>query len=69
MVETLAAFLPFVIIAIVGLYYLRYANKQYKQHVDEVNAVNQKIVDTNQEMIGLLAEIRDELKGRGKSGD
>lgn len=60
--ELIGAWLPLVIIIIVfGLFSLK-AKKDYKRHVDEVNNVNQQIVDTNKEMIGVLEEIRDELR-------
>ncbi|MBO6639680.1 MAG: hypothetical protein JJ920_18110 [Roseitalea sp.] len=60
--ELIAAWLPFlVLLAVVWVGY-RYSMKHYRSHVDEVNAVNQQIVDTNREMIAELKEIKQILK-------
>jgi len=62
MAELISAWLPFILIVAGVWFMVSKANKNYKQHVDEVNAVNQRIVDTNQEMIRVLEDIRDEIK-------
>lgn len=60
--ETFAAWLPLLIILIAFFVWARSAKKHYQGHVDEVNAVNQQIVDTNREMIAELKEIKQILK-------
>lgn len=60
--ELFAAWLPFLLIVTAFALWGRSANKKYRQHVDEVNAVNQQIVDTNREMIAELKEIKQILK-------
>lgn len=64
--ETLAAWLPLIIILVVFVFWARAAKKQYQKHVDEVNGVNQQIVDTNREMIAELREIKQVLKDQSK---
>ncbi|MBV6657448.1 MAG: hypothetical protein KI785_06730 [Devosiaceae bacterium] len=53
---------PLVLLLVVFLVWGRSAQSKYKQHVDDVNAVNQQIVDTNREMIAELKEIKQILK-------
>ena len=57
-----AAWLPFLFLLAFLFFFARSANKHYRQHVDEVNVVNQQIVDTNREMIAELKEIKQILK-------
>lgn len=64
--ETLAAWLPLLVILAVFLFWARAARKQYQRHVDEVNGVNQQIVDTNRDMIAELQEIKQILKDQSK---
>lgn len=60
--EAFLAWLPLLIILVFFGFFARKSNSTYKQHIKDVNSVNQQIVDTNKEMIGVLEEIRDELK-------
>jgi len=62
MAEVISAWLPVLIVVGAFWFLISKANKSYRRHVDEVNAVNQRIVDTNQEMIRVLEDIRDEIK-------
>lgn len=62
MAELIGTWLPLVIIIVVFLLFSMKAKRDYKKHIDEVNQVNQQIIDTNKEMIGVLEEIRDEIK-------
>lgn len=62
MAELIGTWLPLVIIIVVFLLFSTKAKRDYKKHIDEVNQVNQQIIDTNKEMIGVLEEIRDEIK-------
>ncbi|MEM5502423.1 hypothetical protein WNY59_12585 [Ahrensia kielensis] len=56
--------LPFAVL-FGGLFlFLRATNRHYQKHVHEVNSVNQKIADTNREMIAELREIKQLLKDR-----
>lgn len=66
MSETLAAWLPLIIILVVFVFWGRAAKKQYQKHIDEVNGVNQQIVDTNREMIAELREIKQVLKDQDR---
>ena len=59
---TIATWLPFIILLVAVFFFMRSANRHYRSHVDEVNAVNQQIVDTNREMIAELKEIKQILK-------
>lgn len=60
--ESLLAWLPLLVIFLLLVIFARKSNSTYQKHIDEVNAVNQQIVDTNKEMIGVLEDIRDELR-------
>lgn len=60
--EMIGVWLPFIILIGVVLFLIRAGNRQYRVHVDEVNAVNQQIADTNREMIAELKEIKQILK-------
>ena len=60
--DHLVAWGPLAFLVAVIWFWGRSANNKYKQHVDEVNAVNQQIVDTNREMIAELKEIKQILK-------
>lgn len=64
--ETLAAWLPLVIILAAFFFWARTAKKQYQKHIDDVNGVNQQIVDTNREMIAELQEIKQILKDQSR---
>ncbi|WP_417579298.1 hypothetical protein [Pelagibacterium sp.] len=64
MSELFAAWLPFIILVVVFVVLSRLAQRSYKKHVDDVNAVNQAIVDTNRGMIAELREIKQILKDR-----
>lgn len=64
--ETLAAWLPLLVILAVFFFWARTAKKQYQRHIDEVNGVNQQIVDTNRDMIVELQEIKQILKDQNR---
>ena len=60
--EHIATWLPLIVLLVVFGLWGRSANRRYKLHIDDVNAVNQQIVDTNREMIVELREIKQILK-------
>ena len=62
--EAFIAWLPLLVLLGAVWWGYRVSMRRYKEHVDEVNTVNQKIVDTNQEMIAELREIKELLKRR-----
>ena len=62
MAEAIIAWLPLLALVALFLSLVARSQKSYKRHVDEVNAVNQQIVDTNREMIAELREIKELLK-------
>ena len=58
----LIVWLPLVLFLAAFGFFLRRSTRTYYEHVDQVNAVNQAIVDTNKEMIAELREIKDILR-------
>ncbi|MEO1745134.1 MAG: hypothetical protein AAFR13_01245 [Pseudomonadota bacterium] len=60
--DVIATWLPLVIIFGAFAVFMRSSMRQYYKHVDEVNAVNQQIVDTNREMLAELKAIKEELR-------
>ncbi|MEL6437537.1 MAG: hypothetical protein AAFP99_12175 [Pseudomonadota bacterium] len=60
--DVIATWLPLVIIFGAFAFFMRSSMRQYYKHVDEVNAVNQQIVDTNREMLAELKAIKEELR-------
>ena len=60
----LVVWLPLVLLLVAFGLFLRRSTRTYYEHVNQVNAVNQAIVDTNNEMIAELREIKDILRDR-----
>ena len=64
MSELISAWGPLLVIYILIIAFWIMARRSYQKHVNEVNAVNQAIIDTNKEMIVELREIKKILKDR-----
>ncbi len=65
-IELIVAWLPLVVLLLAWAFFMRRANRQYKAHVDQVNAINAEIRGVNQDMLVELRAIRAALE-RGKS--
>ncbi len=65
-IELIVAWLPLVVLLIAWVFFMRRANRQYKSHVDQVNAINAEIRAVNQDMLVELRAIRAALE-RSKS--
>lgn len=62
MLEALIAWLPFVLIIGVFLWFSVSQMRSYKKHVDRVQTINDEILEINQAMIAELREIKEILK-------
>ncbi len=65
-IELIVAWLPLVVLLIAWVFFMRRANRQYRAHVDQVNAINAEIRAVNQDMLVELRAIRAALE-RSKS--
>ncbi|MFD0916668.1 hypothetical protein ACFQ14_09640 [Pseudahrensia aquimaris] len=71
MMETLFAWLPLVLLLIGAAWLARYQMRTYGAHVDRVNAINdrtleinEQILDQNRETLLVLKEIQKTLKDK-----
>ena len=62
--DGLVAWVPLALFVALFAFFFRRSTRSYYEHVDQVNAVNQAIVDTNKEMIAELREIKEILRNQ-----
>lgn len=58
------AWLPLILIMGGYLVYARYAQRGYRQHIDRVEAINDRLVDSNSQIIAELRDIKEILRDR-----
>jgi len=67
-VELLFAWLPLIVIVIGYLVYARYTQRSYwanyKGHIDRVEAINDRLIASNADIVAELREIKEILKDR-----
>ncbi len=64
LIELIVAWLPLIILMGIWWFLVRKWNRQYRGHVDQVNAINAEILAANREMLAELSEIRKALQDR-----
>lgn len=64
LIELVVTWLPLVVLLVAWVILMRKGNRQYREHVGEVNKINAEILAANREMLVELREIRKALEDR-----
>ena len=64
MLESLAAWIPLIVILAIFLLFLRYTKRTREKYMGDMQKMNEDVINLNREMVAQLREIKEILRDR-----